>query len=157
MSVTWAPSGREFATGSYDRTIRIFKSTENTAREIYHTKRMQRVFTVQYSFDHKFISSGSDDGNIRVWKSEADQELGILNHREIAAKQYRKSLIQRHQHLPEVKKIYRFRKIPKSIRNQSQQAKTQKDSQARKHANRVKYGQGSFVGESEKTVVREEE
>lgn len=157
MSLAWAPSGREFVTGSYDRTIRVYKYNANTSREIYHTKRMQRVFTVKYSFDNNFIMSGSDDGNLRVWKAVADQELGILNPRETAAKQYRQSLIQRHQHLPEVKKIYHSRKIPKAIRNQTQQAITQKKSQQRKHANRVKNGQGKFVGERSKTVVREEE
>jgi len=42
MSVDYSPTGREFASGSYDRTVRIFAENEGTSREVYHTKRMQR-------------------------------------------------------------------------------------------------------------------
>eukprot|EP00607_Mallomonas_marina_P010218 CAMPEP_0182421404 /NCGR_PEP_ID=MMETSP1167-20130531/6782_1 /TAXON_ID=2988 /ORGANISM="Mallomonas Sp, Strain CCMP3275" /LENGTH=329 /DNA_ID=CAMNT_0024598511 /DNA_START=86 /DNA_END=1072 /DNA_ORIENTATION=+ len=67
MSVAYSPIGREFATGSYDRTIRLFRTTEGRSREIYHTKRMQKVFSVCYSSDAKYVLSGSDDTNIRIW------------------------------------------------------------------------------------------
>ena len=43
MSLSWSPTGREFVTGSYDRTIRIFPVADGRARDIYHTQRMQRV------------------------------------------------------------------------------------------------------------------
>jgi WD repeat and SOF domain-containing protein 1 len=49
MDVSFAPTGKEFVTGSYDRTVRIWASDAGRSREIYHTKRMQRVFTVQVS------------------------------------------------------------------------------------------------------------
>ena len=42
MSVDYSPTGKEFVSGSYDKTIRIFPATEGHSREIYHTKRMQR-------------------------------------------------------------------------------------------------------------------
>ena len=49
LSVSWSPTGRELVTGSYDCTLRIFECNRGTARDIYHAKRMQRVFTVHYT------------------------------------------------------------------------------------------------------------
>lgn len=157
MSVAWAPTGREFATGSYDRTVRIFPAEAGQAREIYHTKRMQRVWTVQYSADSTFVVSGSDDSNLRLWKAVANQQLGQRTTREEASQQYRSALIQRYEHLPEVRQISKARKIPKVIQNQSRQFSIQKESATRKQANRVKYskdGEHTFVPERDKTVVK---
>jgi len=44
MDIDYSPTGQEFATGSYDRSIRIFKVDGGKSREIYHTRRMQRYF-----------------------------------------------------------------------------------------------------------------
>jgi WD repeat and SOF domain-containing protein 1 len=158
MSVSWSPTGREFATGSYDRTVRIFQANGGTSRDIYHTKRMQRVFTVQYSMDNTFIISGSDDSNLRLWKARASESLGQKTAREEASLQYRGALIKRFQHLPEVKQIHRSRKVPKVIKKQIAQSVIMKESADRKHANRVKYdrkGEHKFVAERKKTVVKE--
>lgn len=45
-------------------------------REVYHTKRMQRIVSVVYSADSKFVLSGSDEMNIRLWKATAWEKLG---------------------------------------------------------------------------------
>lgn len=158
MSCSWSPTGREFATGSYDRTIRIFPLSGGNSRDIYHTKRMQRVITVNYSADNNFILSGSDDTNLRLWKSQATQKLGQLTTREESAQQYRQALIKRYQHLPEVRRIHKSRKVPKVIKKQTAQAVLQKESSDRKQANRVKYaknGEHKFVSDRQKTVVKE--
>ena len=42
MDIDYAPTGREFVTWSYDRTIRIFRADEGKSREVYHGKRMQK-------------------------------------------------------------------------------------------------------------------
>ena len=34
-------------------------------REVYHTRRMQRVFCVRFSSDSTYVLSGSDETNIR--------------------------------------------------------------------------------------------
>ena len=65
--------------GSYDRTIRIFDSQSGQSKQCYHAKRMQRVFTVDYTADSKFILSGSDDANVRIWKSDARYSLVEVN------------------------------------------------------------------------------
>ena len=158
MSLSWSPTGREFVTGSYDRTIRIFPMSDGKAREIYHTKRMQRVFCVNYTSDAKFIVSGSDDSNLRLWKARASEKLGQLTTREEAAQRYRSTLIKRHQHMPEVHKVYKSRKVPKTIVKQAAQARVQKESEDRKQANRIKYdkkGIYQFESVKKKAVVKE--
>lgn len=61
MDVDYAPTGREFVAGSYDRSVRIFKYNGGHSREVYTTKRMQRVFAVRFSGDATYVFSGSDD------------------------------------------------------------------------------------------------
>lgn len=75
-SVEYAPTGREFVSGSYDKTIRIYEVEKSNSREIYHTKRQQHVTAVGWSFDNKYIFSGSDEMNIRIWKANASEKLG---------------------------------------------------------------------------------
>lgn len=37
---------------------------------------MQEVLSVLWSLDNKFVLSGSDEMNIRVWKANASEKLG---------------------------------------------------------------------------------
>ncbi|KAJ3681292.1 hypothetical protein LUZ60_015781 [Juncus effusus] len=115
MDVDYSPTGREFVTGSYDRTIRIFKHNGDHSREIYHTKRMQRVFCVKYSCDASYVISGSDDTNLRLWKSKASEQLGVLLPREKKKHEYMDALKDRFKHLPEIKRIVKHRHLPKPI------------------------------------------
>ena len=64
-SLDYAPTGREIVTGSYDKTVRIFSVDEGHSREVYHTKRMQRLTCVAWSRDNRYILSGSDEMNLR--------------------------------------------------------------------------------------------
>lgn len=158
MAVSWSPTGREFVTGSYDRTIRIFPFDKGVARDVYHTKRMQRVFSVNYTLDNKFVISGSDDANLRLWKAHASEQVGQRTTREEAAIQYRQALVKKYQHMPEVAKISKSRKIPKVIKKQTAISQIQKESSERKQSNRVKHskpGTYQFESEKKKTVVKE--
>jgi WD repeat and SOF domain-containing protein 1 len=158
MSVSWSPTGREFVTGSYDRTIRVFPHDKGVSRDIYHTKRMQRVFTVNYSLDNKFIISGSDDTNLRLWKAQASEQVGQRTTREEAAVQYRQALVKKYQHMPEVSRISKSRKVPKVIKKQTSIAQIQKESTERKQSNRIKHtkpGTYAFESERKKAVVKE--
>lgn len=40
MDLDIAPTGKEFVTGSFDKTIRIFNNNEGKSREVFHGKRM---------------------------------------------------------------------------------------------------------------------
>lgn len=48
-------------------------------REVYHTKRMQHVICVKWSADNKYVLSGSDEMNIRLWKANAAEKLGVVS------------------------------------------------------------------------------
>lgn len=79
IDVDYAPTGREFVSGSYDKTIRIFESLKGHSRDVYHTKRMQRLTCVKWTLDNKYILSGSDEMNIRMWKARASEKLGVVS------------------------------------------------------------------------------
>lgn len=58
MDLDYASTGRSFVTGSFDRTVRIFDFDSGRSRDVYHTKRMQIVSSVQYTVDSHYILSG---------------------------------------------------------------------------------------------------
>ena len=129
-----------------------------TAREIYHTKRMQRVFTVNYSSDHRYIISGSDDTNLRLWKSRASEKIGQLTAREEKTLNYRSTLVKKYQHMPEIKKIVKHRRVPKLVKKHTTIAHIQKESARKKQENRVKHskpGTMRFKEERKEVVIKE--
>mmetsp|Transcript_8400 Transcript_8400/g.15271 ORF Transcript_8400/g.15271 Transcript_8400/m.15271 type:complete len:509 (-) Transcript_8400:52-1578(-) len=170
MSVAWSPTGTEFVTGSYDKTIRMFSvrkeggtaahagsNSTGVARDIYHTKRMQRVFCVGYTLDHKYILSGSDDTNIRLWKARSSEKIGQLSTREETSLQYRQALVQKYVHLPDVKRISKSRRVPGFVKKQTAMALVQKDKRRRKEGNVVKHskpGSKKFTDEKAKVIVK---
>ena len=51
-----------------------------------------RVSSSIFTSDARFVLSGSDDGNVRIWKANASEKLGVVTARERAAIEYRNSL-----------------------------------------------------------------
>lgn len=137
MDVDYSPTGREFVAGSYDRSLRIFARDGGHSREVYHTKRMQRVFAARFSGDGTYVFSGSDDMNVRMWKAEAAEQLGTLLPRERAKAAYSKALVERHKHLPEVKRIVRHRHLPSSLYKAGRLRRTMEEAERRRQQNRV--------------------
>lgn len=78
LDIDFSPTGREFVTGGFDKTLRIFSYNGNSSREVYHTKRMQRIFAVQFSGDANYVLSASEDTNIRLWKAQASKPAGVV-------------------------------------------------------------------------------
>jgi WD repeat and SOF domain-containing protein 1 len=117
MSVDYAPTGREFVTGGYDRTVRIFAANEGRSREVYHNKRMQRIFAVKFSADNKYVLSGSDDTNIRLWKAQASMPIKPMVHRERTKMNYLNKLKERYKEAPDIKRIAQHQHVPKAIYN----------------------------------------
>lgn len=99
MDVQFSPTGEELVTASYDRTIRIFNRDQGHSRDIYHTKRMQRVFAAQFTQDSKYILSGSDDGNIRLWRKDASKRQGLKSARQRQAEEYNEKVVDRFAHM----------------------------------------------------------
>ncbi|ROW04085.1 hypothetical protein VSDG_00768 [Cytospora chrysosperma] len=116
MDVEFSPTGEELATASYDRTIRIFGRDQGHSRDIYHTKRMQRVFATKWTSDSKYLISGSDDGNIRLWRANASKREGVKPTRQRQAEEYNAKLVDRFQHMPEIRRIRRHRHIPTVVK-----------------------------------------
>lgn len=159
LCVGYSPTGREFVSGSYDKTIRIFETNKGRSKEIYHTKRMQRVFCTHYSADSKFIMTGSDETNIRLWKSLAWGKLGPISSRERSAFDYNKKLIQRYSNHPQVKRIKRHRNVPKMIKSISNEHNNIRNAKRRKEENRRKHskpGSVPHVAERARHVVKED-
>ena len=98
LDVDWSPTGRELVSASYDRTVRIFQQGKNRSRECYHIKRMQRVFSCAFSGDAQYLMCGSDEGNIRLWKTVAWAKTGVLNFRQRQSLQYSEALKKKFAH-----------------------------------------------------------
>uniref|UniRef100_A0A183C347 WD_REPEATS_REGION domain-containing protein n=1 Tax=Globodera pallida TaxID=36090 RepID=A0A183C347_GLOPA len=138
MDVDFAPSGHEFVSGSFDRSLRIFSVEQWRSRDVYHTPRMQYVLSVLWSADNKFVLSGSDDMNIRLWKANAAEKLGPLCPREKAALEYSRKLRETYQGHPEVRRIVKHRHVPKAIYSAAREHKIIRESQRKKDKNRRK-------------------
>jgi len=158
MSVDYAPTGKEFVSGSYDRTVRIFGSTDGHSREVYHTKRMQRVFAVKFTLDNKYVLSGSDDFNVRIWKARAAERIGVVLPRERTKLNYVEKLKERFKHAPEIRRIARHRHVPsnilsaKKLKHEIKQAKAEKLRRVKAHS---KPGAVPNVAEREKVVTKQ--
>src|SRR5690606_16647745 len=119
MDIDYSPTGLEFATASYDTTVRIFKTdtTSYRSREVYHTSRMNRVFCVKFTDDGRFILSGSDDHNIRLWKAKSWEPLRHISKEEKAKLKYNEKLVERYKDTDAVGSVARHRHLPKKIYN----------------------------------------
>ncbi|GHP04206.1 hypothetical protein PPROV_000296000 [Pycnococcus provasolii] len=164
MDIDFSPTGREFVTGSYDRTVRIFPShggsggvavsasapgaggsggvsaldtSGQRSRDVYHTKRMGRVMAARFAADGSYVVSGSDDFNVRIWKARASEPVGVVLPAERQAIAYRRALVSKHKHIQSVRQIANSRKVPKVIKSESAKKKVQLDSEKRKR-DRVK-------------------
>jgi hypothetical protein len=73
-----------------------------------------RVSASIYSADARFVITGSDDGNVRIWKAKASDKLGIITARERAAMEYRESLKERWVVDAEVNLVMRYALFPVS-------------------------------------------
>jgi len=158
MDVAFSPTGREFVSGSYDRTLRIYNASSGRSREMYHTKRMQRIFSVEFSTDSRYVISGSDDTNIRLWKAQAADALGIDAGREERKKLYNGAVKKRFSHMPEIRRIKNNHQTPKSIKKARAIAHIQLMSEHRKQDNRKRHSNAEATAmepERKRVVVRE--
>lgn len=160
LSVSFSPTGREFVSGSFDRTVRIFPYRDGHSREVYHTKRMQWVYAVEFTGDAKFVVSGSDDTNVRVWKAQAHIPLKTMVPREQEAVEYREKLKKQYRHVDEIRRILRHRHLPRLLFRQKQQKQEHLQSVWRKEKHvkaHTRPGQYRAIREKQKPIVGEQE
>jgi len=159
MSCDWSPTGLEFVSGGWDRTVRIWKEGLGTRPEVYHTKRMQRVSSSIFTADARFVLTGSDDGNVRIWKAKASEKLGVITARERAAIEYRDTLKSRWKMDNEVGKVLRTRHVPKPVHQATKLKRTMLDAQHVKEERRRKHtraGESKPKAERKKVVIAEQ-
>eukprot|EP01006_Ploeotia_vitrea_P026982 TRINITY_DN59884_c0_g1_i1.p1 TRINITY_DN59884_c0_g1~~TRINITY_DN59884_c0_g1_i1.p1 ORF type:complete len:449 (-),score=36.67 TRINITY_DN59884_c0_g1_i1:1351-2697(-) len=132
MTVDFAPTGQEFVSGSFDKTLRIWPLSGKMARDTYHLKRMQRVMTTLWSLDNNYILSGSDDCNVRLWKANASKPMKPLKAREKRALAYNEKLKDKFAEFPEVYRIRHQRRLPRAIQSKTRVVRKRMSKQKRK-------------------------
>ena len=116
MDVEFSPTGEELVTASYDRTLRLWPRAAGRSRDVYFTKRMQRVFCAAFSADAQYVLSGSDDGNVRLWRTQGAARAGIKSAAQRRKLEYDEALVRRYAHMPQVRRIKNHTHVPKVIR-----------------------------------------
>ncbi|KAL8867140.1 MAG: hypothetical protein Q9174_005853 [Haloplaca sp. 1 TL-2023] len=160
MDVDFSPTGQDLVSASYDRSIRLWDRSGGHSKDIYHTKRMQRVFSTLYTPDSNYVLSGSDDGNIRLWRSRASSRSGIKSFRQRQKLEYDAALVERYKHMPEIRRIKRHRHVPKQVKKAGEikgeelAAIKRRRENERKHS---KKGEVARKSEREKMVLGVEE
>ena len=81
----------------------------------FHFKSSDRLNSVIYSMDNKFIFTGSEDTNIRIWKANAGDAMKPLLPREKEKLAYNEKLKKKYKYNSEIKRILRHRHLPKFI------------------------------------------
>lgn len=160
MDVDFSPTGEELVSASYDRSIRLWKRNQGHSRDIYHTKRMQRVFSCAWTPDNNYVLSGSDDGNVRLWRANASARQGVASAAQRQKQEYDEALKERYKHMPEIRRIARHRHVPKQVKKAGEikgeelKAIKRREENERKHSRK---GQKKRRSEREKMVLATEQ
>ena len=157
VDVDFNPRGTELVSGGYDKTVRIFDLEKQKSREVYHTRRMQRILTCKFSGDGRFVLSGSEDTNVRVWKAVANEKLGVIDGREKRAINYRKSLLDRYSKTEEIGHIVNHRHVPKWIKNEGKRRADKVESRKVAEKNSKIVSNTEVKHKLQKPLVRQEQ
>ncbi|PHH69778.1 hypothetical protein CDD80_6503 [Ophiocordyceps camponoti-rufipedis] len=160
MDVEFSPTGEELVTASWDRTVRLWSRDRGHSRDVYHTKRMQRVMAACWSPDARYVLSGSDDGNVRLWRAKASERSAIKSARHRQALEYNDALVNRYAHMPEIRRISRHRHVPKVVKKAAEIKSQELKSIKRREENERRHTKKQFNKrrtEREKMVLVQEQ
>ncbi len=73
-AVAWSPDGKHLASASYDKSARIWDST-NGYREIIYRGHVDRVHAVAWSPDGQRVASASSDRTVQIWDAVTGRSL----------------------------------------------------------------------------------
>ncbi len=145
MDVDFLPTGEELVTGSYDKTVRIFGARQGHLRDIYHTKRMQHVFSVRFLTDARYILSGSDDANVRVWRANAAATASVKSSRQRAKLEYDAALKERFKHMPEIRRIAKHRHVPIVVKKAAEIKRVETEALRKRQDNQRRHSKPGAV------------
>ena len=117
------------------------------------------VFSVKFSMDAKYILSGSDDGNVRLWRSKASDRSTVRSSREKQKLGYDEYLKEQYKHMPEIRRIAKRRHVPKPIKKAGEIKRVELESIKRKEENRRKHskpGTVPYTAERTKHIVAQQ-
>lgn len=77
-SVAFSPDGQFFASGSTDRTIKIW-NLERESLERTLTQSSDQIDSIAFSPDGQWLAGGSLDGTVRIWNWQSGQLLHTLS------------------------------------------------------------------------------
>ncbi|RDA88474.1 hypothetical protein CP532_6653 [Ophiocordyceps camponoti-leonardi (nom. inval.)] len=160
MDVEFSPTGQELVSASWDRTVRLWSRDRGHSRDVYHTKRMQRVMAACWSPDAHYVFSASDDGNIRLWRANASQRSAVKSARHRQALEYNEALVARYAHMPEIRRISRHRHVPKVVKKAAEIKSQELNSIKRREENERRHTKKQFDkrrSEREKMVLAREQ
>lgn len=106
--------------------------------------------------DANFILSGSDDGNVRLWRAHASKREGIKSARQRQKLEYDEAIKERYGHMPEIRRIKRHRHVPKQVKKAGEIKAEELASIKRRRENERKHskkGQVPRRPEREKMVL----
>jgi serine/threonine protein kinase len=73
-AVAWSPDGKRIASGSVDKTVRVWNADDGNTVFTYQ-KHTDLVRSVAWSPDGKRIASSSDDKTVRVWNVDDGSDI----------------------------------------------------------------------------------
>ena len=104
--------------------------------------------------DAKYIISGSDDGNVRLWRSKAWERSNVKTTREKNKLEYDEKLKERFRHMPEIKRISRHRHVPEVIKKAQEIKNIELSSIKRREVNERRTRKDMpFISERKKQIV----
>jgi WD repeat and SOF domain-containing protein 1 len=95
--------------------------------------------------DAKYVLSGSDDGNVRLWRANASDRSVVRTAREAQKLEYDQHLKEQYKHMPEIRRIARRRHVPKPIKKAGEIKRVEIESIKKREDNRRKHSKPGSV------------
>jgi WD repeat and SOF domain-containing protein 1 len=117
-----------------------------------------RIFTVKFTPDARFLLTGSDDTNIRLWKANASEQLGVVPRRKQEYLNYAEALKKKYKDAVEINRIAKHRHLPKAVFHASNLKWVMKQADKRKLKNKIKHSKKGTInvkGDKERAIVKE--